>query len=91
MRCLGVVGSRWFREGGGMPTLRLGPDSGRYLSFAEREEIALLRAQDAGVREIELLRASTDQAARFPQSSVIPPESREEASTPDAAPVDSAW
>ena len=48
----GVVGSRWFREGGGMPTLRLGPDSGRYLSFAEREEIALLRAQAAGVREI---------------------------------------
>jgi IS30 family transposase len=26
--------------------------SGRYLSFVEREEIALLRAQDAGVREI---------------------------------------
>ena len=28
------------------------PASGRYLSFAEREEIALLRAQGAGVREI---------------------------------------
>ena len=26
--------------------------SGRYLSFAEREEIAILRAQGAGVREI---------------------------------------
>lgn len=26
--------------------------SGRYLSFAEREEIALLRVQGAGVREI---------------------------------------
>lgn len=26
--------------------------SGRYLSFAEREEIALLRAQDVGIREI---------------------------------------
>src|SRR3546814_16615191 len=26
--------------------------TGRYLSFAEREEIALLRAQDKGVREI---------------------------------------
>lgn len=48
----GVVGSRWFRESGGMPALGLGPDSGRYLSFAEREEIALLRAQDVGVREI---------------------------------------
>jgi IS30 family transposase len=48
----GVVGVRWFREGGGMPTVTLAPLSGRYLSFAEREEIALLRAQDHGVREI---------------------------------------
>ncbi len=46
------LGSRWFREGGGMPPLRLVPPSGRYLSFAEREEIALLRAQQLGVREI---------------------------------------
>ena len=28
------------------------PDRARYLSFAEREEIAILRAQGAGVREI---------------------------------------
>ena len=28
------------------------PVSARYLSFAEREEIGLLRAQDVGVREI---------------------------------------
>ncbi len=48
----GPVGSRWFRERGGMPTIQLGPLSGRYLSFAEREEIALLRAQNVGVREI---------------------------------------
>jgi transposase, IS30 family len=48
----GVVGVRWFREGGGMPTVTLAPLSGRYLSFAEREEIALLRAQRCGVREI---------------------------------------
>jgi IS30 family transposase len=48
----GPVGSRWFRERGGMPSIELGPSSGRYLSFVEREEIALLRAQDAGVREI---------------------------------------
>ena len=46
------VGSRWFREGGGMPPISLAPPSGRYLSFAEREEIALLNAQDIGVREI---------------------------------------
>ncbi len=46
------VGSRWFRHGGGMPPINLAPPSGRYLSFAEREEIALLRAQRAGVRAI---------------------------------------
>jgi IS30 family transposase len=46
------VGSRWFRQGGGMPTVCLAPLSGRYLSFAEREEIALLTAQGIGVREI---------------------------------------
>jgi transposase-like protein len=48
----GPVGSRWFRERGGMPSIQLTPLSGRYLSFAEREEIALLRAQKVGVREI---------------------------------------
>ena len=48
----GPVGSRWFRHGGGMPTLSLPEPSGRYLSFAEREEIALLRAKEKGVREI---------------------------------------
>ena len=35
-----------------MPTVSLAPLSGRFLSFAEREEIAILRAQDIGVREI---------------------------------------
>src|ERR671924_2422366 len=43
------VGSRWFRHGGGMSPFRLVPASGRYLSFAEREELALLHAQQAGV------------------------------------------
>jgi IS30 family transposase len=47
-----AVGVRWFREGGGMPSVALGPLSGRYLSFAEREEIAILRARGCGVREI---------------------------------------
>jgi IS30 family transposase len=46
------VGARWFRHAGGMPPISLGEPSGRYLSFAEREEIALLRAQGKGVREI---------------------------------------
>jgi IS30 family transposase len=35
-----------------MPTLGRAPLSGRYLSFAEREELAILRAQDVGGREI---------------------------------------
>jgi IS30 family transposase len=47
-----AVGVRWFRLGGGMPPVTQAPLSGRYLSFTEREEIALLRAQDHGVREI---------------------------------------
>jgi IS30 family transposase len=47
-----AVGSRWFRHGGGMPPISLAPPSGRYLSFVEREEVALLKAQAAGVREI---------------------------------------
>jgi len=47
-----AAGSRWFRERGGMPTFMLAPLSGRYLCFEEREEIALLRAQGAGVKEI---------------------------------------
>ena len=46
------LGTRWFREAGGMPPMTLAPPSGRYLSFPEREEVALLRAQQCGVREI---------------------------------------
>jgi IS30 family transposase len=46
------LGTRWFREAGGMPPMTLSPPSGRYLSFSEREEIALLRARQCGVREI---------------------------------------
>ena len=46
------VASRWFRHAGGMPPLTLAEPTGRYLSFAEREEIALLHAQGVGVRAI---------------------------------------
>ncbi|MEJ7788222.1 MAG: IS30 family transposase [Solirubrobacteraceae bacterium] len=48
----GPVGVRWFREAGGMAPLPLAAPSGRYLSFAEREEIALLRAEGCAVREV---------------------------------------
>ncbi|WP_084008676.1 IS30 family transposase [Planomonospora sphaerica] len=47
-----AAGSWWFRERGGMPTFMVSPRTGRYLSFAEREEIALLKAEGAGVRRI---------------------------------------
>jgi IS30 family transposase len=47
-----AVGTRWFRESGGMPSITQKPLSGRYLSCAEREEIAILRARDCGVCEI---------------------------------------
>ncbi len=51
-----AVGTRWFRKAGGMPPAIFGrsakPLSGRYLSLAEREELAILRAQGAGMREI---------------------------------------
>lgn len=48
-----AVGARWFHNAGGMPPFDINAQpSGRYLSFGEREEIALLRAQAKGVREI---------------------------------------
>jgi transposase-like protein len=47
-----AVGTRWFRDSGGIRLVSLAPPSGRYLSFAEREEIAVLRARGCGVREI---------------------------------------
>jgi IS30 family transposase len=46
------VGTRWFRQAGGMSPISLAPVSGRYLSFAEREEIAIGHAQHVGVRAI---------------------------------------
>ena len=47
-----AVGTRWFRHAGGVnPGLSLAV-SGRYLSFAEREEIAISCVQGLGVREI---------------------------------------
>src|SRR3954469_8470864 len=51
-----AVGTRWFRKAGGMPPSMSRPSakplSGRYLSFAEREEIALLRAQSCSMQEV---------------------------------------
>ncbi len=47
-----AVGTRWFRDSGGIRSISLAPVSGRYLSFREREEIAVLHARGVGVREI---------------------------------------
>jgi IS30 family transposase len=45
---------RWVAEGGGMPMVELTEPSGRYLSFAEREEIALGLA--GGLSQAEIAR-----------------------------------
>ncbi len=47
-----AVGFRWFRHAGGVNPRLPETVSGRYLSFAEREDIALWHAQQVGVREI---------------------------------------
>src|ERR1700742_4435953 len=51
-----AVGPRLFRKAGGMPPSMFRssakPLSGRYLSFAEREEIAPFNAQGHSIREI---------------------------------------
>lgn len=67
------VGARWFRNSGGMRPISLAPPSRRYLSFLEREEIAVLKAQGAGVRQI------ADRLGRAP--STISRELRRNAST----------
>lgn len=51
-----AVGARWFRKAGGMAPamykLWAKPLSGRYLSLAEREDIALMRVQGCSIRAI---------------------------------------
>lgn len=46
------VAFRWFRHAGGVNPCLPSTVSGRYLSFAEREDIAVWHAQKLGVREI---------------------------------------
>jgi IS30 family transposase len=46
------VGYRWFRHAGGVNPCLAPTVSGRYLSFAEREDISVWQAQKVGVREI---------------------------------------
>src|SRR2546428_7058311 len=42
-----AVGSRWFRQAGGMPPIPLARGAGRYLSVPARERIPYLRAKQA--------------------------------------------
>ena len=67
------VGYRWFRHAGGVNPCLAPTVSGRYLSFSEREDIALHRAQGLGVRQI------AGQLGRSP--STISRELRRNAST----------
>jgi transposase, IS30 family len=46
------VAYRWFRHAGGVNPCLPPSVSGRYLSFAEREDIAIWHAQELGVRKI---------------------------------------
>lgn len=48
------TGRRWFVEAGGVITDAPGPASGRYLSLAEREEVAIWHAQ--GISKAEIAR-----------------------------------
>lgn len=53
------LGPRWFRSSGGMPPTHLAPTSplltGRFLTFSEREEIAILLAKGLGIRAIAVI------------------------------------
>lgn len=75
------VGARWFRHGGGMPPISLAEPSGRYLSFEEREEIALLRAEQVGVREIAR-RIGRDPGNDFPRTAPQRGHAQREAAIP---------
>src|SRR5690606_36974780 len=46
------VGARWFRHAGGMSPISLHEPTDRYLCFAAREAIGLLRVRGRGVREV---------------------------------------
>jgi len=80
-----AVGVRWFREAGGVPSSTLAPWSkpptGRHLLFAEREELAILRAQGGGVRQIarHLGRPASNREVR--RTSTISRELRRSAAT----------
>src|SRR5512132_579047 len=68
-----AVGTRWFREGGGMPTVSPAPLSSRFLSFVEREELAVLHAQGYGVRETARRLVGLPRRSRGSCAAMLPP------------------
>ena len=48
----GTSARKFFRKAGGVPPLDLAEPQGRYLSFAERETVMVMRAQGSSMRAI---------------------------------------
>ena len=69
------VAVRWFRHAGGMPPLSLAEPTGRYLSFAEREELALRLEQGEflALGERQVAAGGLGQAQRRHAASVTKP------------------
>jgi len=80
-----AVGTRWFRKAGGMPPAMYRrsakPLSDRYLSLSEREELAILRSQDLGVRDIARQIGRSESNREVRRTSTVSRELRRNAAT----------
>jgi len=93
-----AVGTRWFREAGGMPSVSQLPESGRHLSFAEREELAILHAHSDRIRGIAKQLGRSHQRSRGSCDATPPPVAapsgiapRPRSGKPIGAPGDRRW
>ena len=75
------VGSRWLFHTGGMPPIALAEPTGRYLSFEERKEFALLRGQ-AGRRAGDRRQGRTRPGDDLPRAAPQRGHTRREAGVP---------
>jgi hypothetical protein len=83
-----VVGTRWFRKAGGYYPRCLDnrPSRSRYLLFAEREEIALLRARGYPMREVARRLGRKQRRRSHGSCGAMPPlEARSRVSRDDSA------
>ena len=71
-----AVGSRWFSEYGGMPSFPIGPLSGRYLSFVEREELAPSRRMREIARRLDRSPSTISRERRRNSRSGVPSHDR---------------